>query len=368
MSPEPTSLNLPAQILTLAALHLSVESLAQYLSTLPQHNPHTLTLEHLATPLGRKLFQSIALSSDFCEQENLYGLKLYSCLSEADNPEVLGDPFTRSLAELKTRYFFMVDPAFPWQGEAPTPEHYLLLRDKPSTFLAWIVRMSFIKRWALMHCFRDENVSEHSHQTAVIAHMLGVIHNELKVQPPVNPSDVALIALYHEVAESKVQDLNSNTKYLNPEFTRQFKAIEHQAEEECLRTLPPFMQKEFAALLIQSNIDHTLKDIVKAADHICAYIKTANELRFNNPEFVHVKDNLEATLQEAAQRLPEVDYFMRTFVPLCWATVDQLSGVDYQEQYRFDMKQAAQHANTSLPEQEIEPKPAATPQSKAPRS
>ena len=192
MSTQFNPLTMPAQILTLAELHLSVESLAQYLRTLPQLNPHALTLEHLATPLGRKLFQSIALSSDFCEQENLYGLKLYSCLSEADNPEVLGDPFTRSLAELKTRYFFMVDPTFPWEGEAPTPEHYLLLRDKPSTFLAWIVRMSFIKRWALMHCFRDENVSEHSHQTAVIAHMLGVIHNELKVQPPVNPSDVAL--------------------------------------------------------------------------------------------------------------------------------------------------------------------------------
>ncbi|MDT3661912.1 MAG: YfbR-like 5'-deoxynucleotidase, partial [Anaerobiospirillum sp.] len=41
-----------------------------------------------------------------------------------------------------------------------------------STFLAWIVRMSLIKRWALMHNFREENVSEHSHQTAVIAHML----------------------------------------------------------------------------------------------------------------------------------------------------------------------------------------------------
>ena len=48
-----------------------------------------------------------------------------------------------------------------------------------STFMAWLVRMSLIRRWALMLCIRPENVSEHSHQTAVIAHLLAVIRNRL---------------------------------------------------------------------------------------------------------------------------------------------------------------------------------------------
>ena len=82
-----------------------------------------------------------------------------------------------------------------------------------STFLAWIVRMSLIKRWALMHSFREENVSEHSHQTAVIAHMLAVIKNRL-YGGQVDANRVAVLALYHEVSESKLQDLNSNTKSL----------------------------------------------------------------------------------------------------------------------------------------------------------
>ena len=64
-----------------------------------------------------------------------------------------------------------------------------------STFLAWIVRMSLIKRWALMHNFREENVSEHSHQTAVIAHMLAVIKNRL-FGGNVNAERVAVLALY----------------------------------------------------------------------------------------------------------------------------------------------------------------------------
>ena len=64
---------------------------------------------------------------------------------------------------------------------------------KGSTFLAWIVRMSLIKRWALMHCFRSENVSEHSHQTAVIAHMLAIIKNRL-FNGNVNAERVAVLA------------------------------------------------------------------------------------------------------------------------------------------------------------------------------
>ena len=198
---------------------------------------------------------------------------------------------------------------------------------KGSTFLAWIVRMSFIKRWALMHCMREENVSEHSHQTAVIAHMLALIKNKL-YGGQIDPGQVAVLALYHEVSEAKLQDLNSKTKYLNPEFTKQYKLIEHKAEEECLATLPIELKEDFAPLIIQSNIAPELKTLVKAADTIAAYIKARDELRFHNPEFIHVKDGLETVLEQYAAAMPEVQYFLNNFVPLCWATVDQLSGID----------------------------------------
>ncbi len=200
-----------------------------------------------------------------------------------------------------------------------------------STFLAWIVRMSLIKRWALMHNFREENVSEHSHQTAVIAHMLAVIKNRL-YGGNVNAERVAVLALYHEVSESKLQDLNSATKYLNPEFTRQYKLIEHNAEEECVATLPDCLQADFASLIIQDQVDEEQKAIVKAADTLAAYIKANDELRFSNQEFSHVKERLDHVLEDYCARMPEVKYFMEHFVRMCWATVDQLAGVDHNHQ------------------------------------
>lgn len=198
---------------------------------------------------------------------------------------------------------------------------------KGSTFLAWIVRMSLIKRWALMHCFRSENVSEHSHQTAVIAHMLAVIKNKM-FEGNVNAERVAVLALYHEVSETKLQDLNSKTKYLNPEFTKQYKIIEHRAELECIHTLPEELREDFTPLIVQDQVDNDLKEIVKAADLLSAYIKANDELRFSNTEFTHVKEGLDKVLADYCERMPEVRYFMEKFVPQCWATVDQLAGMD----------------------------------------
>ncbi len=200
-------------------------------------------------------------------------------------------------------------------------------KKKQSTFLAWLVRMSLIRRWALMLCFRHENVSEHSHQTAVIAHMLAVIKNRL-YGGSLNPEKVATLAIYHEVSEAKLQDLNSRTKYQNPEFTRQYKRLENLAETECLNTLPEELRADFAHVIIHDNIEEEYRREVKAADVLAAYIKANDELRFNNQEFIHVKKGLEPRIADLCKELPEVQYFMDTFVECCWATVDQLTGID----------------------------------------
>ena len=46
-----------------------------------------------------------------------------------------------------------------------------------SHFFAYINRMRFINRWALMRNSYTENIQEHSHQVAVLAHALAVIRN-----------------------------------------------------------------------------------------------------------------------------------------------------------------------------------------------
>lgn len=195
---------------------------------------------------------------------------------------------------------------------------------KQSTFMAWITRMPLLERWALMHCFQSENVSEHCHQVAVIAHLLTVIKNK-RFGGDLNPDKAATLALYHEVSETKLQDMNSNTKYHNPEFTRAYKKLEDLAEKECLSSLPEDLQSEMEHLIVQSKVDPDYKDIVKAADIIQAYVKTQNELRFNNDEFQHVKVKLDKKLLKLQEDMPEVKCFIEIFLDSCTLTLDKLS-------------------------------------------
>ncbi len=193
-----------------------------------------------------------------------------------------------------------------------------------SAFLAWILRMPLIKRWALMHSIKSENVAEHSHQVAVIAHLLAVIRNTY-FGGNINPDKVATTALYHEVSETKLQDINHVTKYHNPALTAEFKKLEALAEQECLATLPPKLQPLFDSLLIQNNVDPEYKQIVKAADLLSAYLKAKDELRFGNHEFDHVAERLSIMIQNFAKDMPEVEFFLETFAELCAVSVDELS-------------------------------------------
>lgn len=196
--------------------------------------------------------------------------------------------------------------------------------DNQSTFMAWITRMPLLERWALMHCFQKENVSEHCHQVAVIAHLLAVIKNK-RFGGNLIPEKAATLAIYHEVSETKLQDLNTNTKYHNPEFTKAYKALEELAEEECLASLPEDLRDEMAPLIVQKKADSEYKVIVKAADLLQAFVKTKNELRFSNDEFTHVEEKLTANLHELRETMPEVDCFMKIFLESCTSTLDKLT-------------------------------------------
>ncbi|MCP5207768.1 MAG: 5'-deoxynucleotidase [Hahellaceae bacterium] len=192
-----------------------------------------------------------------------------------------------------------------------------------STFLAWIFRMPLIRRWSLMYSHKQENIAEHSHQVAVVAHMLAVIRNTV-FDGKLSPEKAATLALYHEIAECWTSDVASPVKYSDPSLTREFKKLEVAAEKACLNTLPEALRDYFEPLLVSEKADPIYKDIVKAADIICAYIKALDELRFNNSEFAHVKSNLETKLAPY-KSLPEVAYFIDYFLDSCVSTLDDLT-------------------------------------------
>lgn len=195
---------------------------------------------------------------------------------------------------------------------------------KQSTFLAWMFRMPLIKRWALMFCVKPENVAEHSHQVAIVAHLLAVIKNQ-KYGGNINADRVATIALYHEASETRYGDIVSPTKYANPEIAREFKKIEFLAEKECLASLPKEFQSLFSDIIVQDNVDTEFKKIVKAADILVAYIKAVDELNHQNHEFDHVVERLAKRLEQIKTEMPEVEYFLNTFQDACSSTVDTLS-------------------------------------------
>ena len=196
-----------------------------------------------------------------------------------------------------------------------------------STFLAWMFRMPLIKRWALMYCVKPENVAEHSHQVAIVAHLLAVIKNK-KFDGNLNADRVATIALYHEASETRYGDIVAPTKYANAEIAREFKKIEAHAEQECLQSLPSEFHDIFEDIIVQENVDSTYRKIVKAADILVAYLKAKDELNHNNHEFDHVEERLAKKIKSLCSEMPEVDYFINTFLDACSSTVDKLAKPD----------------------------------------
>lgn len=189
-----------------------------------------------------------------------------------------------------------------------------------SHFFAYIARMRFITRWALMRNTASENVQEHSHQVAVLAHALAVIRNE-KFDGQVDPGAVAAAALYHDATEILTGDMPTPIKYFNPAIRNAYKDVETVAAEKLLELLPPELRGAYAPLLRPE--DPQVRALVKAADKLSAYIKCLEEVKAGNLEFREAAAQTRAALE--AMALPEVAYFMETFLESFSLTLDQLT-------------------------------------------
>ena len=84
-------------------------------------------------------------------------------------------------------------------------------------FFAYISRMRYIGRWSLMRNALPENIQEHSHMVAVIAHALGIIRRDVFGED-CNPEECAAVALYHDCSEILTGDLPTPIKYHSAEI------------------------------------------------------------------------------------------------------------------------------------------------------
>ena len=191
-------------------------------------------------------------------------------------------------------------------------------------FFAKLSRMKYIDRWGLMHNTRKENLSEHSFESAVLAHALAVLRNE-RFGGGVSPERAALLALFHDATEIITGDMPTPVKYYNGALRRAYAEVEAVARDRLLALLPADLQPVYDPLLSEGRTgspeDQALIPLVKAADKLSALIKCVEERRMGNTEFVQAEAAMRESLRQMA--LPEVACFLSEFLPSYSLSLDE---------------------------------------------
>jgi 5'-deoxynucleotidase len=190
-----------------------------------------------------------------------------------------------------------------------------------SHFFAYLSRMRFIRRWGLMHSTHVEHLQEHSLRVAMIAHALAIVRNRL-FGGTVSPERLAVLAMYHDASEVLTGDLPRPVKYFDSEIQASYHRIERLARDRLLGMVPDALRRDYVALLHQEGATPDEQALVKAADKLCAYMKCLEEIAAGNREFGEAEKALRQTIE--AIDLPEVHYFVATFVPSFRLTLDEL--------------------------------------------
>lgn len=189
-----------------------------------------------------------------------------------------------------------------------------------SNFFAMVNRMKLIDRWALMRNTQKENIAEHSHSVAVIAHALALIGNK-KFGKNYDAQRACLLALYHDTTEVITGDMPTPVKYYNDSIKNVYKDIEETAGDRLLAMLPEAFRDDYYPLFHKDEKDEELWKLVKAADKISALIKCIEEDRMGNKEFSKALEMQEKLINEI--ELDEVKYFKENFLNGYYLTLDE---------------------------------------------
>ena len=187
-------------------------------------------------------------------------------------------------------------------------------------FYALMGRMRYITRWGLMRNTFSENVSEHSHQVAVLAHALALIRRDiLKLETP-DPDRCAVAALYHDASEILTGDMPTPIKYYNREIKAAYKQVERIAGNRLLDMLPPELRGSYEHYVLED--EEALLPFIKAADKLSAHIKCLEEQKAGNTEFDTAAKQTWDALK--AMNRPELDWFLQNCLGAYSLNLDQL--------------------------------------------
>ena len=202
------------------------------------------------------------------------------------------------------------------------PEERTRLSDEQGgySFYAYLSRMRYITRCGLMRNSCPENVQEHSHMVAVLAHVVGLISRDIYGNTRISPEACATAALFHDAPEIITGDMPTPVKYYSPGIREAYQKVENVAAEQLLSMLPPALRDSYEPLL--KDVPPEVERIVKAADKLSAHIKCLEELKASNHEFILAARQTRQALDE--MNMPEVHYFIENFLDSFTLTLDEL--------------------------------------------
>ena len=193
-------------------------------------------------------------------------------------------------------------------------------------FYAMISRMKYIDRWGLMNNTRTENISEHSLETAILAHALVNIAN-IRLGENLNADRAAVIGMFHDAGEIITGDMPTPVKYYNSELKHAYKEVEAIADDKLLEKLPEDLRPSFEEIFKPADTEEEryMRKLVKAADKLSALIKCIGEINAGNNEFRTAKESTGKSIRSLYQELPEVIDFVNEFLSSYGSTLDELT-------------------------------------------
>ena len=192
-------------------------------------------------------------------------------------------------------------------------------------FSALLARMKYITRWSLMHSTRAESLSEHTCDTALLAHMLCLIARRY-TGTPCRPKTVAVAALYHDAPEIITGDMPTPVKYANAALRDAYKALEAESVRSMTGLLPEELGEEISPFISGELLTAEEKRLLKAADRLSALIKCMGGQRSGNHEFDAAFAQQKVALE--AMHCPEADWFMAHCLPCYTQNLDELTRQD----------------------------------------
>ena len=187
-------------------------------------------------------------------------------------------------------------------------------------FYALMGRMRYITRWGLMRNTFSENIAEHSHITAVLAHALALSRRDILHMDGPDPDRCAVAARYHDASEILTGDLPTPIKYYYPDIKVAYKEVERIAGNRLLDMLPKELRDSYEHLVLED--DGEVEPIVKAADKLSAHIKCLEEQKAGNTEFDSAAKQTWDSMK--AMNLPELDWFLDNCLGAFALYLDQL--------------------------------------------